>query len=100
MGQDRVNAEARAHADSSGPKDWRLWLHRGSVPYVTDSPSISLTDWATLQAAAAQSDSALDSAIAGLGGEVATWWTAAKAASYGDSVADRVAAVRQAILMA
>ena len=88
MGQDRVNAEHRAHAQAAGPVDHRLYLHRGDA---------SWSEWSTLLAAAAQSGAALDSALAA--SSVASWWAAALGASIPDSTADRIAAVRASMLM-
>jgi hypothetical protein len=96
MGQDRVNAEHRAHAHATGAIDHRIWLHRGDVPWETLSPAIA-SEWTTILGAAQQSSSALDSALAG--SSVATWWSAAKGASIPDTVAQRIDAVRHALLM-
>ena len=97
MGQDRINAEHRAHATASGAVDRRLWAHRGDVPWELLSPPIALGDWPGIVSAAAQSGSALDSALAG--SSVSTWWASVKAAGIPDSTADRIAAVRAAVLM-
>ena len=97
MGQDRINAEHRAHAQASGAVDHVLYAHRGDVPWSLTSPPIALGDWPGILAAAQQSGSALDSALAG--SSVSAWWNSVKGAGIPDSTADRIAAVRAAILM-
>ena len=68
------NCNIRAHRTTSGSApDYHLIAHHGDAGLDTESPGFDPTEYATIKAAAAQSQSAFDSACATVLG---TWYTA------------------------